>query len=88
MLTPVTVSSTTANTEDADEQPETELDNTIPTERFTDWKSVTMALREQLTTTALDKTIRYFIIIIINLSVSVGTFNKFVGRHLWQKDPK
>ncbi|KAM9436897.1 transferrin receptor 1b isoform 2-T2 [Clarias gariepinus] len=60
VLTPVTVSSTTANTEDADEQPETELDNIIPTERFTDWKSVTGALREQLTTTALDKTISDF----------------------------
>ncbi|KAF5889123.1 transferrin receptor protein 1-like, partial [Clarias magur] len=58
LLTPVRVSSATANTED--EQPETELDNTDPTGRFADWTSVTRALRAQLSTTALDKTIRDF----------------------------
>lgn len=55
--TPAATQSTAADrAEDADEEAESDPENSELAQRFADWSSVTAALREKLTTAALDKT--------------------------------
>ncbi|KAB5533322.1 hypothetical protein PHYPO_G00130410 [Pangasianodon hypophthalmus] len=53
-------SSTTHAEDDGDEEPESVLDNDKPADRFASWSSITGALREKLTTAALEKTLQEF----------------------------
>ncbi|TUX35876.1 Mitogen-activated protein kinase kinase kinase 15 [Bagarius yarrelli] len=61
MMSPVASPYVTERPEDRDEEPETErLSDNEPTRRFTDWSSITAALREKLTTAELEKSLREF----------------------------
>lgn len=50
----------TEHAEDHDEEPKSDLDDNEPTRRFTNWINITAALRENLTSAALDKSLQEF----------------------------